>query len=45
MDLGANIYNYNLRLLFGTEMNTQKSLAQYVEKKRLASDVRCVRDI
>ena len=25
MDLGANIYNYNLRLLFGTEITLRKA--------------------
>lgn len=40
MDLGANIYNYNLRLLFGTEMNTDESRKEYVYKSgwRLTSD-------
>lgn len=40
MDLGANVYNYNLRLLHGTEMNTDESRARYVVKSgwRLTSD-------
>lgn len=40
MDLNANTYNYNLRLLFGTEMNTDESRGKYVGKSgwRLTSD-------
>ena len=40
MDLNANTYNYNLRLLFGTEMNTDESRQKYVLKSgwRLTSD-------
>lgn len=40
MEMGANVFNYNLRLLYGTEMSFPESQKKYVLKSgwRLTSD-------